>query len=290
MKLIVTSFSMQQKHSAPGMVLTSNTALLCLYLIQQWFIFLPKLRQCLGSVLSSQWTGYNAVVTAPWKMTHSNSVKFFISLDRSFILARSFITLDSFELGSEVDEWRPGDPILYQEPLIFLTITPWLLIGFCSSLSLHNTLFEVNQSAQTSTITHQSWDGSWQPVGRSPLTFRMQKLECFLPSPSLQAHSALKMTDFSYTREICCFATPCMLYQPPGSISSGWIPDDFLQINTQVPEATKCWLGVSRLRCLTWCIFQLLAFQKCQTLSSSCRFHFQLSQIELLVMFSYVLL
>lgn len=208
MKLIVTSFSMQQKHSAPGMVLTSNTALLCLYLIQQWFIFLPKLRQCLGSVLSSQWTGYNTVVTAPWKMTHSNSVKFFISLDRSFILARSFITLDSFELGSEVDEWRPGDPILYQEPLIFLTITPWLLIGFCSSLSLHNTLFEVNQSAQTSTITHQSWDGSWQPAGRSPLTFRMQKLECFLPSPSLQAHSALKMTDFSYTREICCFAIP----------------------------------------------------------------------------------
>lgn len=209
MKLIVTSFSMQQKHSAPGMVLTSNTALLCLYLIQQWFIFLPKLRQCLGSVLSSQWTGYNAVVTAPWKMTHSNSVKFFISLYRSFILARSFITLDSFELGSEVDEWRPGDPILYQEPLIFLTITPWLLIGFYSLLSLHNTLFEVNQRAQTSTITHQSWDGSWQPAGWSPLTFRMQKLECVLPSPSLQVHSALKMTDFSSTHvKICCSAIP----------------------------------------------------------------------------------
>lgn len=32
-------------------------------------------------------------------MTHSNSVKFFISLDRSFILAMSFITSDSFELG-----------------------------------------------------------------------------------------------------------------------------------------------------------------------------------------------
>lgn len=38
------------------------------------------------------------VVTAPWKMTHSNSATFFTSLGRSFILARSFITLDGFEL------------------------------------------------------------------------------------------------------------------------------------------------------------------------------------------------
>lgn len=106
MKLIVTSFSMPQRHSAPGMVLTSNTALLCLYLIQPRFIFLSKLHQCLGSALSSQWTGHNAVVTAPWKMTHSNSVKFFISLDRSFILARSFITSDGFEL---VLKWMSED-------------------------------------------------------------------------------------------------------------------------------------------------------------------------------------
>lgn len=54
MKLIVTSFSMQQRHSAPGMVLTSNTALLCLYLIQPRFIFLPKLRRCLDSALLNE--------------------------------------------------------------------------------------------------------------------------------------------------------------------------------------------------------------------------------------------
>jgi len=57
-------------------------------------------------------------------MTHSNSVKFFISLDRSFILARSFITLDSFEL---VLKWMSEDPEIQfyiESHSFFLTATP----------------------------------------------------------------------------------------------------------------------------------------------------------------------
>jgi len=115
------------------------------------------------------------------------------------------------------------------------------LIFDCSLLSLHNTLVKVKQSAQTSTIPYQSLDGPQQPVSRNPLLQRTQRDARMFPPITFPPGIFIPKKQ----QVLLPWVQSCAVLQPPASVSSGWIPDDLVQIDT---HGCRVLTGGSQLR------------------------------------------
>lgn len=115
------------------------------------------------------------------------------------------------------------------------------MIFDCSLLSLHNTLVKVKQSAQTSTIPYQSLDGPQQPVSRNPLLQRTQRDARMFPPITFPPGIFIPKKQ----QVLLPWVQSCAVLQPPASVSSGWIPDDLVQIDT---HGCRVLTGGSQLR------------------------------------------